>query len=157
MAKRKTESLGTKVCSDEFGVTSLLTTGGETALHRREPCKECPWREDVPTGVFPAEAFRVSAKTAYDAAMTTFACHMSGSKAPAICAGFLLRHSDNNISVRLSVMNGRLDPVEVKDAGLPIYASYREMAVANGVDPKDPVLDEVRANGESFRLPRRRP
>ena len=40
--------------------------------YRVEPCAQCPWRLDQ-QGMFPAEAFRLSAPTAYDAAMSTFA------------------------------------------------------------------------------------
>ena len=38
------------------------------------PCKDCPWRRDA-VGVFPAEAFRLSAATAYDMSDRTFGCH----------------------------------------------------------------------------------
>lgn len=135
-------------CSDEFGVVSLTTRGGGAALARMRPCDECPWRKDVPTGRFPADAFRESAQTAYDMASSTFGCHMSSEDAPATCAGFLLRHATHNLGVRLSLMQGRLDLQRLNDAGLEIYETYREMAVANGVAPEDPVLIPVRGNDD---------
>jgi hypothetical protein len=105
---------------------------------------------DVAVGEFPAHAFRESAHTAYDGAMETFGCHMSGSKRPQTCAGFLLRHGENNNGVRLAAVVRRFDPSEVTDGGKPIYPSYREMAVANGVSEDDPVLAGVRAEGDEW-------
>lgn len=97
-------------------------------------------------GEFPAEAFRHSASTAYDMAPNTFACHQSGTVKPAVCAGFLLRNSDNNLGVRMMLMRGDLDREQVHDGGAELFSSYREMAVANGVDPSDLALAECRAD-----------
>lgn len=124
----------------------LTVADGDAGRHRRHPCGGCPWRRDC-TGDFPAEAFRHSAETSYDLAMTTFACHESGPWRPAICAGFLLRNADRNLAVRLAIARGDLNPRRVSDAGLSLFGSYREMAIANDVDPDDPVLIPCRANG----------
>jgi len=145
---RRTTIKGTKIASDEYGVTSIETSGGRKHVARKTPCEQCPWREDVPTGVFPAEAYRHSAHTAYDAAMSTFACHMAGAQHPATCAGFLLRHGAHNLSVRIALSGERIDLDKISDGGFPIYETYRDMAVANGVDPDDPVLKPVRGNDE---------
>lgn len=123
----------------------VLTVVEGKGSFRREPCKTCPWRTDA-VGEFPAEAFREAANTAYDIADKTFGCHTSGSAKPAICAGFLLRNADNNMQVRLLQMQGRLDIQKVHDGGVDLFDSYRTMAVANGVDPGDPVLAQCRAN-----------
>jgi len=45
------------------------------------------------------EVFRISANTAYDMALLTFACHSTGKRAPATCAGFLLRGADHNLKI----------------------------------------------------------
>lgn len=116
--------------------------------HRREPCEQCPWRADLPTGVFPASAFWKSADTAYDMALNTFACHMSGLEKPATCAGFLLRGADHNIGVRFAILHGRYDPGDVGDGGFPLYRSYRAMAVANGMAPDDERLAPCRGVDE---------
>lgn len=113
--------------------------------YQRRPCAQCPWRSDLPTGVFPAEAFRISAGTAYDASWDQFACHMAGSETPATCAGFVLRNSANNVGARISIMKGSLDPRKVSSP-YPLYDNYRAMAVANGVDPDDPVLAACRGD-----------
>jgi Family of unknown function (DUF6283) len=116
---------------------------GESYLYRREPCAECPWRKDAPIGAFPAEAFRISADTAYDQSQRVFACHMSGSDCSAACAGFLLRGAEHNIGIRLRYVCGDIDPDSIK-SDVDLYDSYREMAEANGVDPTDPKLAPCR-------------
>lgn len=128
-----------------YGVTQLRGGGDR---HRRKPCEQCPWRADLPTGVFPPQAFRESAPTAYDMAMSTFSCHMSGKERPATCAGFLFRHSVNNMQVRQRLLHSAGWPEHVSDGGFPIYKTYREMAIANGVDPDDPVLKPIRGDDE---------
>ena len=116
---------------------------GESYRYRREPCAECPWRKDAPVGAFPAEAFRISADTAYDQSQRSFACHMSGSERSAVCAGFLLRGAEHNIGIRLRYAGGDIEPGSVK-SDVELYESYREMAEANGVDPADPKLARCR-------------
>lgn len=111
---------------------------------RREVCAECPWRLDSPRGAFPAEAYRYSARTCTDMAGSTFACHMSGAEKPATCAGFLLSSSAyHNMIVRFARMRGEMLPEHVKVTA-PTYPTYRAMAIANGVSPRDPALREVR-------------
>jgi len=120
-----------------------VTTGGETFAYRRKPCEKCPWRVDSEVGAFPAEAYRISANTAYDMSTHTFACHMSGKENPTTCAGFLISGSDHNLSVRMQLMNRRLDLSKVKSDD-DLYESYRDMAEANGVDEDDPALRACR-------------
>lgn len=124
-------------------VVTLKCPKGETHRHRRTPCAECPWRRDAKVGAFPAEAYRISAKTAYGMGQSTFACHMAGSQNPATCAGFLLRGAVHSMIVRMATVLGRLDPRQV-NTSVPLYDSYREMAEANGVDPDDPILKPCR-------------
>ena len=89
---------------------AVIELRGGLSLYRRTPCDGCPWIV-ANTGDFPAEAFRHSAGTAFDASMHSFACHESGRKAPATCAGFLLRNSAHNLAVRIRQSAGDiLDP-----------------------------------------------
>ncbi len=125
---------------DDFN--QVVTVKGGKFQYRKEPCADCPWRVDA-IGAFPSGAFRVSAHTAYDMAKHTFGCHSSGSSKPATCAGFLLRGAQHNLSVRLAYSMGRLKQ-DVSDGGHELHDSYRAMAIANGVDPDDPVLTQCR-------------
>lgn len=119
----------------------VVTVRSEDTFDRdycKRPCADCPWRKDA-VGLFPSEAFRHSAETAYDLATHTFACHASGVKTPRICAGLLLHGAHHNLAVRLNRIRGRIRE-DIDDGGHALFESYRQMAVANGVDPDDPVL-----------------
>lgn len=142
----RTRVAGKGADGEIYGVTTVTGSGG---THRRSPCPTCPWRLDAEVGRFPAQAYRESASTAYDGALNTFACHESGSKRPAICAGFLLRNSTHNIGVRLALIAGRIHPDGVTDAGVALYENYRAMAEANGVSPNDRVLAPCRSAGDA--------
>ena len=54
--------------------------------------------------------------------------------------------ADHNLSVRLNLINGELDMNQVSDGGVDLFDSYAEMAIANGVDPEDPILKPCRNN-----------
>ncbi|WP_432263067.1 DUF6283 family protein [Cupriavidus sp. TMH.W2] len=127
----------------------VVTTHGGPGVYRREPCDDCPWRKDA-VNVFPAEAFRHSASTAYDAAQETFACHQSGKEKPALCAGFLLRGAEHNLSVRIRLMTGDIAD-DVHDGGHALHDDYRAMAIANGVPPDDPAIAPCRESSYSER------
>jgi hypothetical protein len=101
------------------------------------PCATCPWRKDA-VGAFPAQAFRISAPTAYDMARQTFACHSAGRDNPMDCAGFVLHGSDHNLRARVNRARGLYRGVSA--GGHALFKSYREMAVANGVAPDDTLL-----------------
>lgn len=112
------------------------------ARYCKRPCADCPWRKDA-THVFPPEAFVHSAATAYDMATNTFACHNAGADHPAICAGFLMRGADHNLTVRLHRMKGVISD-DVSNGGHELHDDYRSMAIANGVDPDEPALNGCR-------------
>lgn len=115
--------------------------------YRRTPCGGCPWVVEN-TGDFPSEAFGHSARTSYDASDHVFSCHESGQERPSTCAGFLLRNADNNLAIRMRIALGKLNPDEVHEDGRELHASYRDMAIANGMDPDDERLKECRGNNE---------
>jgi Family of unknown function (DUF6283) len=138
-SKKKPRVIETRSAGEEHQV---VTVQGGKGTYRRAPCSDCPWRVDA-VGEFPAEAFRHSARTAYDMSESTFACHQSGVKKPAICAGFLLRGADHNLSIRLRRMKGEIAD-DVADGGVELHDSYRAMAAANGVDADDPILGPCR-------------
>ena len=94
-------------------------------------------------GTFPPDAYIRSANTAYDMSNHTFACHMSGSDKPATCAGLSLRGAHHNLSYRLMCIKGTVNPDEISNP-VELYDSYRDMAIANDVDPHHPGLKECR-------------
>jgi hypothetical protein len=141
--KRKPRIVRRRIAGRRHAVVTIMGRGKGRG-YMVEPCAECPFRRDRPTGEFPAEAYRISAPTAYDAAWSTFGCHMSRHTAPQTCAGFLLTAGAiHNLMVRLAQADGRLDLDQVSSA-VPLYETYRAMAIANGVDADDPILKPCR-------------
>jgi len=132
-------------------VLTVTTPDGGRYAYVRSPCAQCPWRRDLPTKVFPAEAFRHSARCAEDLAMTTFACHMTGTKRPATCAGFILSDdAPHNLMLRMKAHSGALDFRNVKPLpGVETFRTYSDMAVANGVKLNDPTLIATRSRREA--------
>lgn len=142
----------TYYCTDgKHAVNTLTDTGKGKMRFRAEVCAECPWRKDAPIGAFPPDAYRHSATTAYDQALNTFACHMSVSENKvATCAGFLLANAVNNLGIRIAYFTGRFDPSKLRKT-VPLYASYRAMAIANGVSRNDPALRPCRGNNDEWK------
>lgn len=119
----------------------VRVTGGKK-LYRRRPCRNCPFRVDA-VGEFPAEAFRLSAHTAYNMADANFGCHEQSTKKPATCAGFLLT-CHHNLAVRMAIAQKTVDLSQIDDGGHVLHESYRTMAIANGVSEDDPALKNCR-------------
>ncbi len=117
----------------------VLTIQGSDRKFMKKPCKDCPWRKSA-VGVFPAEAFRISAHTSYDMNQHSFGCHSAGSEHPKTCAGFLLNGSYHNLGVRLRLITGDYDLSQVSDGGHELFENYKVMAIANGVSPDDDCL-----------------
>lgn len=140
--RRPAEIVNVRPAGPEHQVLTVVGRAG----YRRRPCGTCPWRLDQ-VGVFPAEAFRHSARTAYDGAEEAFGCHESGADAPQDCAGYLLVGAAHNLTVRIKIREGEIDPEQITDGGHPLHESYRAMAVANGVPPDDPALRACRSAG----------
>ena len=86
-----------------------------------------------------------SAGTAYDMATSTFACHQAGASRPRMCAGFLLRGAEHNLTVRLAKIRGELTR-QPTSGGHPLHASYAAMAIANGVPADHPALASCRSD-----------
>jgi hypothetical protein len=127
---------GRRAAGSDHQVVTVAVAG---SAYRRRPCGDCPWRTDR-AGLFPAEAFRLSANTAYDQSLHRFGCHETTPERSAACAGFLLRGAEDNLAIRMQVAAGLVNLREVGDGGHELWPSYAAMAVGNGVDPDDPAL-----------------
>ena len=147
--QERTYPVGKGADGNDYGVTRVQGVKKKTA--RKKPCATCPWRKDAEIGAFPPDAYRSSASTAYDGSLTTFSCHESGKDKPATCAGFLLANADNNLAVRMAMIEGTLNPEEIGNPeNVALYESYRAMAIANGVDPNDHRIAPCRSNDEEW-------
>lgn len=142
MSRRKPKETNRRMAGPDHAVVTVV---GKPGTYQRQPCAECPWRR-ANAGSFPAEAFLHSAHTAEDMSSHTFGCHMKGTARSSVCAGFLLAGADHNLSVRLARARGQM--MDVRGEPSELFASYKEMAVANGCDPDDPALARCRGGGE---------
>jgi hypothetical protein len=99
-------------------------------------CSACPWRKDVPVGVFPPERFIALAATVKQDFGPVFACHKTTEGQDSACVGYLLTEGTENFNVRIASIRGALDMKKLKSE-YPLYATFKEMALANGVAPED--------------------
>jgi len=107
-----------------------LQTPGNPAKPRPRPCASCPYRRNVPSGVWDATEY--SKLPEYDGDMGTqpvavFHCHQ---KDGTVCSGWLgHRNPDDLLAVRLGLISGRLDPSCVDyTTDVPLFASGAEAA-----------------------------
>lgn len=112
----------------------------------KNPCGSCPYRCDVPSGVWHPEEY--AKLPAYDAETQqqpagVFFCHQADGR---VCAGWAGTHDmDHNLAVRLAPLNGTLSPEDVEavveyTTSVPLFGSGAE-AAAHGMklvrDPDD--------------------
>lgn len=97
----------------------------------KRPCGTCPYRRDVPSGIWSADEY--DKLPHYDGEMAwqnphLFACHQNDGK---LCAGWLACHGDG-LAIRLALIKGTLDPsVLAYETDVPVFASGAE-ACAHG-------------------------
>lgn len=87
-------------------------TDTNPAQPRKSPCASCPYRKNVPSGIWDESEYRKLA--GYDGEMheqtatAVFMCHQGTGCA---CSGWLAhRDPDDMLAVRLGLMHGELDP-----------------------------------------------
>lgn len=102
------------------------------------PCGSCPYRLDVPSGVWSPEEYEklpVFDDPQNPSAWGLFLCHQQDGR---LCAGWTACHDmDENIGLRLAVMSGTMSPEDADAARdystpVPIFESGAE-AAAHGM------------------------
>lgn len=115
--------------ADKLKPSDATTT--EPAMPRKTPCASCPYRKNVPSGVWDESEYQKLPR--YDGEMheqnadATFMCHQQDG---CVCSGWLgHRDPEGMLAVRLGVMRGHLDP-SVLDytTDVPLFASGAEAA-----------------------------
>lgn len=108
------------------------------------PCGSCPYRTDVPSGVWHsseyAKLIRYDEPTAMQP-LGVFLCHQVDGR---ICAGWAGCHDmDQSLGVRIATLEGRLTPEQVDTlcaytTPVPLFASGREAAAHGLADVENP-------------------
>lgn len=130
-----------------------------------EPCRHCPYRRDVPSGIWAPEEYAKLAS--YDADTPyqptgVFVCHLrgSGDKSRA-CGGWAGCHDgDNLLALRLAVATGVITPAtaeQIRDytSPVPLFTTGAEAAAHGLADIDDPSPEAIAAMDKIARSRRR--
>ena len=99
----------------------------------RSPCTSCPYRRDVPSGVWHEEEYdkllHYDGETSLQAAKL-FMCHKIDNS---LCRGWLDCHGGELLAVRLAMCIGALDVTQVAKAlneepAVPVFSTAKEAA-----------------------------
>ncbi|MBE5477785.1 hypothetical protein E3G68_005118 [Mycobacteroides abscessus] len=97
-----------------------------------QPCASCPYRRDVPSGMWAAEEY--AKLPGYDAETPLqpphlFLCNLTGAEDPKarVCAGWVGCHGSDLLALRLAVARGIVDGTELdvnrSTAAVPLFSS----------------------------------
>ncbi|MEU2558465.1 DUF6283 family protein [Streptomyces longispororuber] len=119
------------------GVSPLPHTGSMTSFIRPpapRPCESCPYRRDVPAGIWASEEYEKLRR--YDADTPeqptgVFQCHQADADSDTrrICAGWLGCHGGTELlALRIAVLDGRIDSSTYRAAAdyespVPLFSS----------------------------------
>ena len=127
-------------------------------------CSTCPYRRDVPPGIWEREEYEklrmfdrdVSRMEDPTPALAIFLCHqtpMTGVET--LCRGWLSTHRDS-VAVRLGVTMNKIDPDLIPDEEESLYYSSGTEACEAGIaHVDDPPPEAVRASSKLLDLRRR--
>lgn len=129
------------------------------------PCGSCPYRRDVPSGVWAPEEY--AKLPAYDRATpfqppAVFLCHLLGWEGEQVCAGWVGCHDPAHLlALRIAESDGRLTGEEMDEivdyvSPVPLFESGQEAADHGLADVEAPGPDATDAMGKIIRTRRRR-
>lgn len=100
------------------------------AMPRKSPCASCPYRKNVPSGIWHPEEYdklpRYDEET-FAQPVELFMCHQGEGD---VCTGWLCRADPGQLlAVRMGLINGTLAPEALDHTTtVPLFASGREAA-----------------------------
>lgn len=131
----------------------------------RRPCGSCPYRQDVPSGVWAASEYAKLPR--YDAPTMeqppqVFVCHQSGQDAPGarVCAGWAGCHDGANLlALRIAAIQGRLSPEDIDAvigyaSPVPLFSSGAEAAEHGSAEVAQPGTQALEAMTKIMRVRR---
>lgn len=118
------------------------------ATPRRTPCASCPYRQNVPSGIWYPDEYaklaRYDGPTHEQTAVAVFSCHQGNGD---VCAGWL-GHRDpaDLLAVRIGIVTGDLDPACADyTTGVPLFPSGAAAAAHGCRDVPAPSEDSQAA------------
>ncbi len=102
------------------------------------PCESCPYRRDVPSGVWAEEEYdklpRYDAETPHQPA-SMFQCHQHDpdSDMARVCGGWAACHGPDLLAPRIALIEGRIDPatfqaITAYTSPVPLFATGTQAA-----------------------------
>ena len=111
---------------------------------RSAPCSACPYRKDVPSGVWQYHEYqklREYDEPTFAQPFAWFACHATPDHA---CNGWAVVHSNRGHEFDLVALRIRgIYPDQIPDAATEMFASGNEAADHGQADIEDPTEDAV--------------
>jgi hypothetical protein len=133
-----------------------VETGAAKLAVRPRPCPTCPYRRDVPSGIWAASEYAKlplfdgeTGEQAQAGAFAPFCCHSAPDK---LCAGWAGCHDmAENLAVRLHHRD--IDPAVLDYVSpVPLFASGAEAAAHGMADIEAPGPEAAAAQGKLLRL-----
>ncbi|QIS08837.1 DUF6283 family protein [Nocardia arthritidis] len=119
------------------------------------PCGSCPYRRDVPSGVWHAEEYEKLRAYDLDIALQPhglFQCHQTDadSEVRRLCAGWVGCHGEQLLGLRLALVRGRISETTFQAAvdyrsPVPLFSSGAEAANHGQADIAHPSPEAVKA------------
>lgn len=95
----------------------------------KSPCPSCPYRRDVPSGIWHAseyEKLRRYDRDTMSQPAELFMCHKQTGR---LCSGWVACHGGQLLALRLGALRGTVDPsVFAYESPVPVFASGAEAA-----------------------------
>lgn len=111
---------------------------------RSQPCSACPYRQDVPSGVWSAHEYdklRDYDKPTGEQPFEAFACHATPEH---LCHGWAVVHTTRGNEYDLLALRIHGYP-DIPDAGVPLFASGNEAADHGQADIEQPSEEAIAA------------
>ena len=108
---------------------------------RKSPCRVCPYRKDVPSGVWAKEEYDKLPEYDKDTGeqpMAAFVCHATPSS---LCAGWATCHGEGLLALRMQQIGGRR--FDIPTETIPLFASGKEAAEHGKKDIKNPSPEAI--------------
>lgn len=124
---------------------------------RKTPCPACPYRRDVPPGVWAAEEYSKLRKyegETFEQNMAVFACHATPEK---VCHGWAcVSDAIGEADPRRESLSFRLHQISPPPPAVPLFASHEEAATHGLSRITDPPQGAAEAIERLRRYPRLR-